>query len=150
MKLFAIIVVVSTVLLSACSKDGGAVNPDPTPALTTTLSATINGTDWVGTNVVSIAAGGIRQITGGSANLSSGYQISVQMRNIGEGTYNVSTASNWFSVVRYENGGESTDPQFATSGTVTITKSTSEVIIGKFEGTAGSYVVTKGAFTIKL
>lgn len=149
MKVFAILVVVSTVLLSACSKDNGTVNPDPTPVLTTTLSATINGTDWIGTNVVSAAGGGVRQITGGSANLSSGYQLSVQMRNVGEGTYNVSTASNWFSVIRYENG-TPTDVQFATSGTVTITKSTSEAIIGKFEGTAGSFVVTKGAFTIKL
>lgn len=149
MKLFAVLIIVSTVLFSACSKDNGTVNPDPTPSVETTLSATINGTAWTGTNVVSAAAGGVRQITGGSADLSSGYQVSVQMKNIGEGTYNVSTASNWFSVIRYENG-TPTEVQFATSGTVTITRSTSEAIIGKFEGTAGSFVVTKGAFTIKL
>lgn len=149
MKLFATLVVVSTLLLSACSKDNGTVNPDPTPEVKTTLSATIDGTGWVGTNVVSAAAGGTRQITGGSASLSSGYQVSVQMQNVNEGTYQVSQPLTWFSVIRYENG-TPTEVQFSGSGTVTITKSTSEVIIGKFEGTAGPYAVTKGAFTIKL
>lgn len=149
MKPIAALVLASTLVLASCSKDEPTTPNTPTPVTTSSLTATIDGAPWVGTGVVAVAAGGVRQITGGSSTISSGYQLTVQLRNTEVGTYNVSLASNWFSIVRYADG-TTPDAQFSTEGTVSVTEKTAEKIVGTFQGKVGTYTVTNGAFTIKL
>lgn len=147
MKFLYSFIIVCALALVGCSKDNPA-DPGTNPTADNVVKATINGSAWSSTSAVVVRNMGIVGITGTTNNQAGGYQIAISLFKSEVGTYDLGQMmSGSITIVRYNNGSASSEA--STAGTVTITTSNDQEIIGTFSCNAGVYTVTNGSFKVK-
>jgi hypothetical protein len=151
-KLFAAILLLTSITFSGCKKNDDNNNPSGSAG---TMSLTVDGSDWSATlSVQAVNSSGVVNITGSDSNAN---QASVILYGVSAtGTYQVGPA-NPSNQLRWTAG---TDPMntyqangVIGSGTVTITELTATKAVGTFQFTGyntaqQSKVITNGAFDV--
>jgi hypothetical protein len=144
-----------TVLAMACSSSTG-----PKGGGSADLSATINGSSWLGTvdaTATRIVAGGSTIISVGGSNAGGGTTLGMAFSGAGPGTYQIGGAGDATNGVIYEGSQQWAANVSGGTGSITVTSISSTAVSGTFQFTAvpvsgtgatGTLLVESGQFNL--